>query len=172
MHLARLRGEQRPARKGGVFKGYPQGTAKRRGVGREPKATETSGLEGDARAGISPINSKPLVLALRSKGTSRERPTPLSERADRDHQPADRGCWIITAWPPQSCGWKKATVCVWRNSYRSPEACGKDRTPGQARATTRKSARLDRRPLVRSYKRGTIRECDTLRIGRYLLVQR
>jgi len=33
--------------------------------------TETSGLEGDARADISPINSKPLVLALRSKGTSR-----------------------------------------------------------------------------------------------------
>ena len=28
------------------------------------EATETSGLEGDARAGISPINSKPLVLAF------------------------------------------------------------------------------------------------------------
>ena len=61
MHLARLRGAQRPARKSGAFKGGPQGTAKRRGVGREPKATETSGLEDDARAGISPINSKPLV---------------------------------------------------------------------------------------------------------------
>jgi hypothetical protein len=46
------------------FKGGPQGTAKRRGVGREPKATETSGLEDDARAGISPTNSKPLVLAF------------------------------------------------------------------------------------------------------------
>ena len=64
MHLARLRGAQRPARKSGAFKGCPQGTAKRRGVGREPKTTETSGLEGDARAGISPINSKPLVLAF------------------------------------------------------------------------------------------------------------
>src|ERR1700733_5405768 len=53
MHLARLRGAQRPARKSGAFKGGPQGTAKRHGVGREPKATETSGLEGDARAGIS-----------------------------------------------------------------------------------------------------------------------
>jgi len=54
MHLVRLRGAQRPARNSGAFKGGPQGTAKRRGVGREPKATETSGLEGDARAGISP----------------------------------------------------------------------------------------------------------------------
>jgi hypothetical protein len=64
MHLARLRGARRPARTSGAFKGGPQGTAKRRGVGREPKATETSGLEGDARTGISPINSKPLVLAF------------------------------------------------------------------------------------------------------------
>jgi len=64
MHLVRLRGAQRPARNSGAFKGGPQGTAKRRGVGREPKVTETSGLEGDARAGISPINSKPLVLAF------------------------------------------------------------------------------------------------------------
>jgi len=71
MHLVRLRGAQRPARNSGAFKGGPQGTAKRRGVGREPKATETSGLEGDARAGISPINSKPLVLAFSSKRTSR-----------------------------------------------------------------------------------------------------
>jgi hypothetical protein len=60
----------RPARKAARFKGGLQGTGKRRGVGREPKATETSGLEDDAREGISPTNSKPLVLALRSKGTS------------------------------------------------------------------------------------------------------
>jgi hypothetical protein len=64
MHLARLRGAQRPARKSSAFKGCPQGTAKRRGVGREPKATETSDLEGDARAGINPINAKLLVLAF------------------------------------------------------------------------------------------------------------
>ena len=64
MHLARLRGAQRPARKSDALKGCPQGTAQRRGVGREPKVTETSGLEGDARAGISPINSKPPVLAF------------------------------------------------------------------------------------------------------------
>jgi hypothetical protein len=55
-------GALRPARKSGAFKGCPQDTAKRRGVGREPQATETSGLERDARAGISPINSKPPVL--------------------------------------------------------------------------------------------------------------
>jgi hypothetical protein len=79
MHLARLRGAQRPARKSGAFKGGPRGTAKRRGVGREPKATETSGLEDDARAGISPINSKPLVLASdRKEHQWNERPTPLT----------------------------------------------------------------------------------------------
>jgi hypothetical protein len=58
------------------------GTAKRRGVGREPKATETSGLERGARAGISPTNSKPLVLAFRSKGfqeMSNERREPPSQ---------------------------------------------------------------------------------------------
>jgi hypothetical protein len=64
MHLARLRGARRPAGKSGAFKGCPQGTAKRHGVGREPTATETSGLEDDARAGISPINLKPLMLAF------------------------------------------------------------------------------------------------------------
>src|ERR1700722_4091698 len=86
MHLVRLRGAQRPARNSGAFKGCPQGIAKRRGVGREPKATETSGLEGDARAGISPINSKPLVLDLRPKKTSRrtsDRPPTAVEHLER-----------------------------------------------------------------------------------------
>jgi hypothetical protein len=79
MHLARLRGAPRPARESGAFKGSPKGTAKRRGVGREPKATETSGLEDDVRAGISPTNSKPLVLASdRKKHQWNERPTPLT----------------------------------------------------------------------------------------------
>jgi hypothetical protein len=84
--LARLRGAQRPARKSSAFKGGPQGIAKRRGVGRKPKANETSGLEGDARAGISPINSKPLVLDLRPKKTSRrtsDRPPTAVEHLER-----------------------------------------------------------------------------------------
>jgi uncharacterized protein YcbX len=61
MHLVRLRGAQRPARNSGAFKGGPQGTAKRRGVGREPKATETSGLEGDARASITQGDGLPIT---------------------------------------------------------------------------------------------------------------
>src|SRR5665213_267570 len=68
-HAEQRRIQRRPRR----------GTAKRRGVGREPKATETSGLEGDARAGISPINSKPLVLASdRKEHQWNERPTSLT----------------------------------------------------------------------------------------------
>jgi hypothetical protein len=66
MHLARLRGALRPARKSGGFKGCPQGT----GSGAElhkpgsSSGAEASGLERNARAGISPRSSKPLVLAV------------------------------------------------------------------------------------------------------------
>jgi hypothetical protein len=71
-------GHKGPRGKAARFKGGPQGTAKRRGVGREPKATETSGLEDDARAGISLTNSKQLVLASdRKEHQWNERPTPL-----------------------------------------------------------------------------------------------
>jgi hypothetical protein len=46
---------------------------------------EASGLEHAARAGISPINPKPPVLAVTSKGSSgNEQPTPLAvvEKSD------------------------------------------------------------------------------------------
>jgi hypothetical protein len=58
----------------GAFKGCRQ--APRSGAELQERSDEASGLEHVARAGISPINSKPPVLAALSKGSSEnERPT-------------------------------------------------------------------------------------------------
>jgi hypothetical protein len=57
MHLARLRGAPWPARKSGSVQRLPRrGTAVRRGAAQAPlsRGAEASGLERDARAGISP----------------------------------------------------------------------------------------------------------------------
>jgi hypothetical protein len=73
MHLARLRGALRPERKSGGFKGCPAGAPRSGAELHKPgssQGAEASGLEPDARAGISPRNSKPLVLDFVSKGFS------------------------------------------------------------------------------------------------------
>jgi hypothetical protein len=64
MHLRGFMGTKARAEKGRVQRlpaGHREAARSWQGA---PTATETSGLEGDARAGISPINSKPLVLAF------------------------------------------------------------------------------------------------------------
>jgi hypothetical protein len=68
-------GALQPARKSGVFKGCRQ--APRSGAELQERSDEASGLEHGARAGISPINSKPPVLDSSSKGSLKnEKPTP------------------------------------------------------------------------------------------------
>ena len=81
MHLARLRwGAKARAEKRRVQR-LPAGHRASGAELHKPRVlrgAEASGLERDARAGISPINSKPPVLAVMSKGSSgNERPDTL-----------------------------------------------------------------------------------------------
>jgi hypothetical protein len=69
MHLARFRWGSLARALSGAFKGCPAGSPLRGAELHKPRfflhrGAEASGLERDARAGISPINSKPPVLAF------------------------------------------------------------------------------------------------------------